>query len=57
VVNTEAHFLPRFDISGSKVWKTGWARSERGRGREKKAGPWGEVRSEGLEVEKREQDG
>jgi endoplasmic reticulum Man9GlcNAc2 1,2-alpha-mannosidase len=27
VVNTEGHFLPRFDISGSKVWKTGWERS------------------------------
>ena len=30
VINTEAHFLPRFDIgSEGKVWKTGWARKER----------------------------
>lgn len=27
VINTEAHFLPRFDIgSEGKVWKTGWTR-------------------------------
>ena len=29
VANTEAHFLPRFDIEGSKVWKTGWERNKR----------------------------
>ena len=29
VANTEAHFLPRFGIEGSKVWKTGWQRSSR----------------------------
>ena len=29
VINTEAHFLPRFTIEGSKVWKTGWSRSGR----------------------------
>ncbi|RMZ79187.1 hypothetical protein DV738_g3550, partial [Chaetothyriales sp. CBS 135597] len=29
VLNTEAHFLPRFDIAGSKVWKTGWTRSKK----------------------------
>lgn len=27
VINTEAHFLPRFDIGS--VWKTGWSRKER----------------------------
>ena len=32
VANTEAHFLPRFGIEGSKVWKTGWVRSVRGGG-------------------------
>ncbi|KAK5942946.1 mannosyl-oligosaccharide alpha-1,2-mannosidase [Knufia obscura] len=31
VINTEAHFLPRFDIGAEgKVWKTGWERKERG---------------------------
>jgi len=29
IFNTEAHPLPRFDISGSKVFKTGWERSQR----------------------------
>ncbi|RMZ90879.1 hypothetical protein DV736_g1893, partial [Chaetothyriales sp. CBS 134916] len=29
VLNTEAHFLPRFDIAGSKVWKTGWTRQKK----------------------------
>ena len=30
VINTEAHFLPRFDIgSEGKVWKTGWSRKQR----------------------------
>jgi endoplasmic reticulum Man9GlcNAc2 1,2-alpha-mannosidase len=29
VINTEAHILPRFDISGSKIWKTGWTRMPR----------------------------
>lgn len=28
VFNTEAHPLPKFDISGSKVFKTGWERSK-----------------------------
>ena len=32
VINTEAHFLPRFDIGGEgKVWKTGWERKGKGR--------------------------
>lgn len=34
VVNTEAHFLPRFSIEGSKVWKTGWKREREGGVRE-----------------------
>ncbi len=36
VANTEAHFLPRFGIEGSKVWKTGWERSPRVKVQEKK---------------------
>ena len=35
VANTEAHFLPRFGIEGSKVWKTGWERSPRAKVEEK----------------------
>ena len=29
VINTEAHILPRFNIEGSKIWKTGWERKAR----------------------------
>ena len=29
VINTEAHFFPRFDTKGSKVFKTGWERSKK----------------------------
>jgi endoplasmic reticulum Man9GlcNAc2 1,2-alpha-mannosidase len=29
VINTEAHFLPRFSIEGSKIWKTGWVRQKK----------------------------
>ena len=29
VINTEAHILPRFDIAGSNIWKTGWERKPR----------------------------
>ena len=34
VINTEAHFLPRFGIEGSKVWKTGWERQKKGERKE-----------------------